>query len=71
MFTALFAMGAIKLAVSKREKEKTNTAMIKITMIINVFAVLFLALTREVYAVIVVFLLFVIKCVILQCRGRS
>lgn len=71
MFTALFAMGAIKLAVSKRGKEKANTALIKISMIINIFAVLFLALTREVYAVIVVFLLFVIKCVILQCRGRS
>ena len=49
----------------KINQEDTCRKVTNISIVISVFTVLFLAITREVYAVIVVFLLFLAKGMLL------
>ena len=64
MYVSLVVLGIIKLLLAKFKSEKTNPAMTGISMILSIVMVLFLAVTREAYAVVVAFLLFVIKGVL-------
>ncbi len=61
MFVSLFAVGVIKIILTRTEVEKGNKILITLSIALNIFIVIFLALTREVYAVIVVFLLLLAK----------
>lgn len=61
MFVLLFAVGIVKLILTKTSFVKYGKALSAISMIVNVLAVLILALTRQVYAVIVLFLFLMIK----------
>ena len=61
MFVSLFAVGVIKIILTKTKAEKGNKILITFSIALNIFIVIFLALTREVYAVIVVFLLLLAK----------
>ena len=61
LFASLFAVGVIKIILTRTEVEKGNKILITLSIALNIFIVIFLALTREVYAVIVVFLLLVAK----------
>lgn len=61
MFVSLFAVGVIKIILTKTKAEKGNKILITLSIALNIFIVIFLALTREVYAVIVVFLLLLAK----------
>ena len=65
MFIALVIIGIIKLLLTKFGIERCNNMMTVVSMVINILSVLFLAMTRETYAVIVVFLLLVIKGVLI------
>ena len=65
MFISLVVIGIMKLLLTKFEIERCNKIMTGVSMVISVLSVLFLAMTRETYAVIVVFLLLVIKGVLL------
>ena len=65
MYISLVVAGIIKLLLTKLEIERYNKIMTGISMVISILLVLFLTMTREVYAVIVVFLLLVIKGVLL------
>ena len=65
MFMTLVFMGIIKLFLTKFGIERCNNMMTVVSMVINILSVLFLAMTRETYAVIVVFLLLVMKGVLL------
>lgn len=65
MFISLVIAGMIKLLLTKFGNERFNKTMTGISMVISILIVLFLSITREVYAVIVVFLLLVIKVVLL------
>lgn len=70
LFALLVLSGVVKLIFAKLKAEKGGKLISHISLIISVVAVLFLALTREVYALIVAFLLFVIKMTVLINRSK-
>ena len=61
MFVSLFVVGVIKIILTKTKAEKGNKILMTLSIALNIFIVIFLALTREVYAVVVAFLLLVVK----------
>ena len=65
MFAVLIVVGIIKLLLAKLRMGRDNKLMTKISMLVSVLLVLFLVITREVYPVIIVFLLLVIKAVLI------
>ena len=67
-FIALMVIGIVKLVLVKSGNEKYGKSVTGISMILSVLAVLFLALTREAYAIAMVFLLLVVKGMLLWRR---
>ena len=65
MIITLVFVGITKLLLTKFGIERCNNIMTGVSMVISILSVLFLAMTRETYAVIVVFLLLVIKGVLI------
>jgi len=65
MFISLIAAGVVKLLLAKSGIDRISKIMTGVSMVISILMVLFLTMTREVYAVIVVFLLLVIKGVLI------
>ena len=65
MFVSLVAAGIVKLLLTKFRIEKGNKTMTDVSMVLSILLVLFLAMARQTYAIIVVFLLLVIKGVLL------
>ena len=65
MFVALIAAGAMKIILIKAKPERHYKIVTDISLVIHILLVLFLALTREVYAVVVTFLLLVVKVALL------
>jgi transcriptional regulator with XRE-family HTH domain len=65
LFITLVVTGIIKLLLTKFGIERCNKIMTGVSMVISTLSVLFLAMTGETYAVIVVFFLLVIKGVLL------
>ena len=61
MFVSLFAVGVIKIILTKTKAEKGNKILMELSIALNIFIVLFLALTRAVYAVVIAFLLLLVK----------
>ena len=61
MFVSLFAVGVIKIILTRTEVEKGNKILITLSIALNIFIVIFLALTREVYAIVIAFLLLLVK----------
>ena len=61
IFISLVVAGVIKLLLTKLGMERFNRIMTGLSMVISVSAILLLAMTRESYAVVVAFLLLVIK----------
>ena len=70
MYVSLVILGIIKLLFAKFRSEKYNSAMTGISMILGIALVLFLAVTREAYAVVVAFLLLVIKGILLLKNAK-
>ena len=70
MYASLVILGIIKLLFAKFRSEKYNSAMTGISMILGIALVLFLAVTREAYAVAVAFLLLVIKGILLLKNAK-
>ena len=69
-FVLLFIIGVAEVVLTKSKKEKANKSVTEISLVFNILLVVFLALTGEVYAVIVAFLLMVIKgAIFLKRRG--
>ncbi|MBR5190821.1 MAG: helix-turn-helix transcriptional regulator [Clostridia bacterium] len=64
MFISLVIIGAVKVILARIKAEKCSKILMEISIAISILIVLFLAITREVYAVVVVFLLLIIKGVI-------
>ena len=65
MFVSLVIAGIIKLLLIKFRMERCNKIMTGVSMVFSILLVLFWAMTREAYAIIVVFLLPVIKGVLI------
>jgi transcriptional regulator with XRE-family HTH domain len=71
MFSSLVVTGLVKLFLTRFGIERSNKIVTGVSMVLSILNVLFLAMTRETYAVIGVFLLLVLKGVILlQCEKR-
>ena len=72
LFVLLFVVGIVQLIMIKIRAEKENENIMCASIVINIVIVLFLALTREAYAVVVAFLLLIIKGVVfLNCLKAS
>ena len=65
LFLALIAIGMVKMIMTKLRMSRECKSTTTISMIMSIFAVLFLAMSREAYAVAMVFLLLVIKGILL------
>lgn len=65
LFLALCAVGMIKLLLTKAGMEKGNKMITGISMLLSIISVIALAMTRAVYALIIIFLLLMIKGVLL------
>ena len=63
LFISLVLLGIIKAVLTK--SDKNSKGITKVSMILNILLVLFLAMTREVYAIIMAFLLLVVKGLLL------
>ena len=64
-FLVFIVLGIVKLVLIKMKKEKVNKSITVVSVSLNILIVLFFALTREVYALILVFLFLIIKCLLL------
>ncbi len=65
MFLSLAVIGAVGLWLAKSQAEKSGRIVRDISVGLHIFAVLYLAMAREPYAVSVAFLLFIMKAVLL------
>ena len=61
MFLSLLLIGATKIIFIKIRKENVNKAITVVSVVLNILIVLLFAITREVYALILVFLFLIIK----------
>ena len=58
-------LGFVKIILTRIKLEKGNKILAELSIVISILMVLFLAVTKEVYAVVVAFLLLMIKGIIL------
>ena len=70
MFALLIVSGFVKVILTKMKLEKCGKSFMEISIVISILIVLFLVITREVYAVVIVFLLLIIKGVIFLRRVK-
>ena len=61
MFLALLLIGATKIIFVKIRKEKVNKVVTVVYVVLNILIIFLFAITREVYALILVFLFLIIK----------
>ena len=64
MFSLMITFGIIKIILTVTKAEKSNKIITVISMLGGCLAVLFLALTREIYTVTVVFMMLIIKAML-------
>lgn len=69
-FIMLILIGTIEMILNKRKITKRRGLVTEISLVISVEAVVFLALTRQAYAVVVAFLLLIIK-VLLTLKSKT
>lgn len=65
IFILLMIIGILKVIITRIKAEKSNKILIEVSIAISILTVLFLALTREAYAVVVAFLLLLVKGILL------
>ena len=65
MFAFLVAIGALKIIFARAKSEKGNKILTEVSIVTNILTVLGLVLTREVYAVIIVFFMLLAKGLLL------
>lgn len=61
LFLTLIVVGIIKIGLTKFAPTKSQEIITNSSMILSIVTIIFLIITREIYAIIVVFLLFLIK----------
>lgn len=66
MFVSFFLIGVIKTFSNFRKIEKARNITTSMSIIASIIAVLFLAITRQAYAIIIAFILIVVKAIILM-----
>lgn len=71
VFSLLVIIGAVKVILLRVKAERCSKIFMEISIVISILTVIFLAVTREVYAVVIVFLLLIIKGVIFLRRVKT
>lgn len=71
MFLALVLVGAVKIIITQFELNKGQKIVTAFSIVLSILAVLFLAMTREAYAVTIAFFLFVVKGILLFRHIKS
>lgn len=66
MFAVLILSGLVKLIFTRMNAEKPNKILTEISVMLNILTVLFLTVTRAVYAAVVAFFILVIKAVLVK-----
>lgn len=61
LFISLFVLGVVKVALTRFNRGKSFRIVTEVSMVLNVLAVLFLALTRQAYALVAVFVMLLVK----------
>ena len=73
-FLSLIFLGILGLLVSKIMSEKSEEFLMNLSLVINIISVISLGVTREAYAIVIAFLLLIIKTVFfikyLSCKIR-
>ena len=64
-FALLIFLGILKVILVRLKAKKGNKILVEISIVIGILTVLFLALTREVYAVVVAFLRLLVKGILI------
>ena len=67
---ALIIIGVIKILLTKFGKAKEHKMTTIVSLTLSIIGVLYLAMRREAYAITVIFMLLMIKCVLLS-RGNK
>lgn len=70
LFALIFAIGIVKMLTARAKVDKISRATTSISVELSVVAVLFLALTRQAYAVVVAFFLLITKGIIILKRAK-
>lgn len=65
LFSVLIVIGIVKIMLTQFKIEKGHKVITSISMVSSILTVLFLAMTREAYAITVAFLLLIIKGILL------
>ena len=71
MFLALVLVGTVKIFITQLELNKGQKIVTDISIVLSIMTILFLALTREAYAITVAFFLFVVKGILLFKHIKS
>ena len=70
-FVLLILVGVSEIVMTRLKYERSSEILMEISTVINVLIVIFLALTREAYAVVVALFLLIIKVAILLKKFKS
>lgn len=70
VFILLILFGTVKVILNQMKIEKSRNVFTNISVIINIAVILILALTRQAYAIVIAFLLLVIKSILLIKNKR-
>lgn len=71
MFSALIMCGAIKVVLNQIKLEKGRNLVTSISVVLSILTILFLAMTREAYAITMAFLLLILKAMLLLKIART
>lgn len=71
MFLALVLVGAVKIIITQFELNKGQKIVTAFSIVLSILVILFLAMTREAYAVTIAFFLFVVKGILLFKHIKS
>lgn len=71
MFILLILIGITKLILTKLNKEQLNQITTCLSILISILLILFLALAKEAYAIMIVFMLLIMKGLILLKYTRN
>lgn len=71
MFVALIVIGGLKVLLNQMKIEKGRKIITDVSLVLSIITVLFLAMTREAYAITMAFLLLIIKGMLVLKISRT
>ena len=71
MFSALIMSGVVKVVLNQKKLEKGRNLITNVSIVLSILTILFLAMTREAYAITMAFLLLILKAMLLFKIART